>query len=366
MKKKTIIFSFVLVLILLLYSCGEEQKKSTIQNEEPMEEGSGEEVENAVDFDAKEYEKLHPELISLEDPEKEIIFKDPIFEVAVRKMYELGNKKIKWKDIGYRTEFVLGTEDENYPSPFFYFDLSEFFDEGINGQTHIQSLDDLKWFTNLEALSISNWSAYWYWRDKEIDISFLSDLVNLKYIYFEEFTPLGDSKIFANLKNLEEVRLGVSYLTGNLSDFTNCENLKVLDVSFSEMTGDLSVLTSLKNLEWIDLMGAPITGNLSDLKNMKKLRAIHLEETKIVGDVSNLSGLSELEIVCLSETAVTGDVSSFSKLENLFTLYLDETEVGGNLSSLEDFRLSWGYFDNSNITGSLQTKNGFVEPRHEN
>ena len=154
-------------------------------------------------------------LTPLPDPDLVIEFKDPIFEQAVREYYNLGNGNILWKDIGYRR-------------------ILDWWDHDIGGYT--SSLEDLKWFTNLERLSLGGYSYY--------------------------CGHTGDLSHIGQLKNLRSLRLTITAISGDISDLSGLDKLRSIIIETAPISGDLSSLRALENLEELNVHGTLMSGAL--------------------------------------------------------------------------------------------------------
>ncbi len=241
----------------------------------------------------------------LKNPEQIIQFVDPVFEQMVRDLYKLGEGEIKWKDIGYRRELVL--------------------DRGFDLKGEIKTLEDLKWFLNLEVIKMP-----------ERKIS-------------------GDIKVLADLKGLNEIKLKETSVTGDLSSLSGLTHLESLSLYETNVVGDLNSLADLKELATIYLFELPVTGDLSDLKEIKGLRSIGLDNTQVQGDLSDLISMKKLHSIYLSCPKVTGKLSDLSNFKDLDTISLGHTRVEGDLSDLSSFKkLTRIYLShNPEITGNL-------------
>ncbi len=171
-------------------------------------------------------------VINIADPNKVIYFEDQVFEMAIRDCFSLDEGDITWKDIGYRTE--LDSDD-------------------FQPKNRISTLEDLKWFVNLEKIEM------------------------------QEFEVEGD-----------------------LSSFSHMENLEVLLMWETDVSGDLSSLSGLENLRTINLNHTDVEGDISSLSTLVYLEELELKDTDVEGDSNSLNGLENLKFIELSDTNVTG------------------------------------------------------------
>ncbi len=219
----------------------------------------------------------------------EIEFKDAGFERFTREFLDLNDDPVLRKDI-IRVDdldgFILLQQD---PS--------------IN----IESLEDIKWFTNLECVLILDLPV-------SVDLSYFSDMEKLDYI------------IISN----------VSLLSGDLSNLTGLYNLESLEIYGEQITGDLGSIGGLDNISSIIISNAPITGDLSSLGEIDSISVLKLSNTNVVGDIGSLSKFKSLQEINLSNTRVSGDICSLKDLEELTDLYLANTDIYGAADCLDN------------------------------
>ncbi len=122
MKKfNVLLLCFCLTLVFIFTSCGTKSKDSEVTNNkdkglsaETTRKDSKADTSDSTDANKEnnnenkdnsdnEDNTIPKEgMTVLEEPEKIIDFVDPEFEKVIREVYELGDKPIRWKDIGYR------------------------------------------------------------------------------------------------------------------------------------------------------------------------------------------------------------------------------------------------------------------------
>ncbi len=292
--------------------------------------------------------------IKLKNPEEVIQFVDPVFEKEVRKLYQLGDRDIRWKDIGYRK-------------------VLEIF--GVEGK--IKTLEDLKWFLNLEEIKMNGTFV-------SGDLSALDGLKKLKYLSFYGSGITGDIEVLKSFDYLERISLGMSKVTGDLSSLSDLEKLKFISLEETEVFGNISALENLEQLERVYLGVTNVEGDIDSLKNLSKLTVIQLGDTKIHGDLSCISGLKKLkdisfystqvggelrnlstlyflERIHLGNTEVIGDIGSLSELNKLKEIAIYGVQVSGDLLTLQELRkLEYLNVEKTNIKGSLRLPDGTV------
>ncbi len=219
----------------------------------------------------------------------EIEFKDAGFERFTREFLDLNDDPVLRKDI-IRVD-----------------DLDAFILLQQDPSINIESLEDIKWFSNLECVLIFDLPV-------SVDLSYFSDMEKLDYI------------IITN----------VASLTGDLSDLSGLRKLESLEISGEGITGNLGSLGEIDNLSSIIISNAPITGDLSDIGGLDSIGVLKLRNTEITGDISFLSRYKSLQDIDLSNTQVGGDICSLKDLHELTDLYLANTDVYGDSDCLDD------------------------------
>ncbi len=166
-------------------------------------------------------EVLESGMIPLEDPEKVIEFVDPVFEQAVRALYELGDGDIRWKDVGYQTEMKFSDDEENARV------------QNVLLDEEISTLEDLKWFVNLKDIDMNN-----------LPVS-------------------GDIAVLSRLSNLKQFDLGFTQVRGDIVAFSGLSNLQVVFLSATQVSGDLASLSGLSNLYNLNMYNTNVTGTVT-------------------------------------------------------------------------------------------------------
>ncbi len=201
--------------------------------------------------------------IPLDDPEKVIIFQDPVFEQFVREYYGLGDGEIKWKDVGYRTDMV---NESNSDEAKFTLNAT-----------------DLKWFVNLQELDLTL-------TEVNGDLVSLSGLSNLKRIDLSWTGVSGDLSSLNGLTNLQSIGLSSMQIIGDLASFSGLINLKRIALSDTQVSGDLVSLSGLSNLEYINLSDTQVSGDLASLSSLSNLWWLEVYNTNVTGSLTLPSG----------------------------------------------------------------------------
>ncbi len=292
-------------------------------------------------------------MIPLADPEKIVTFMEPEFEYAVRVLYDLPDGPIRWKDIGYRTKFILDEEKESE-------------NQGPYVVRHCQmgfltTLEDFKWLPNLKEISAVE------------NQNFCGDLMSLTRLKrLEKLTlkgcvgMMGDLSSISNLKNLQHLDLSIMTIDGDLSDLSELKKLKTIKFHDTDVTGDLSSISGCKQLENIDFSVAwkgdpiPVMGDLSSLSGMKHLKRLCLYRAKgISGDLSSLSDCKDLEYLSIEETPIGGDIGSLGGMTKLTGIFARETNISGDIGGIRGCKsLEWLYISKTSVGGSINSLSG--------
>lgn len=139
---------------------------------------------------------------------------------------------------------------------------------------------------------------------------------------------LEDLKYFSNLNSLEiRSYTGIS----DLGFILSCPFLSTLSINNSKIS-DIGIVTQLEELKVLSLDNNPIK-DFTPIQQLKDLEFLSLEENGIKNLVF-LSDLTKLEFLSLKHNEIE-DVSPLSVLHNLKYLYLDDNNIH-DISSLKD------------------------------
>jgi internalin A len=200
---------------------------------------------------------------------KAITFKDPNFEAMLRAQIGKPSGDIHEADIENIKVFS--------------------FDSNISGKTTdygaVKNLSDLKHFTGLEALMITN---------AEInDLSPLASLSKLQFVSFAGCNITADLSPLSDLPSLQSLAISVS----QVSDLSPIGNLtRLIELYLPNLGGvelsDLSMFSHLTNLTRLNLSGNKIQ-DISLLSNHTQLTDLDISRNEI-RDISPLSSLTNL------------------------------------------------------------------------
>lgn len=210
-----------------------------------------------------------------------------------------------------------------------------------NASLTSEDFDQLKYMVNLTNLSIRGNSEFH-------DLSFLSNLTELRSVYIDAYWDDFDLAPLAGLTELEVFNVNPSsgnpdgtVKTQDLTPLTGLTKLRVLTLySDAESLNPLAGLTNLERL-WVfgtsdNNGGFPLT-DISALSNMTKMQELNLE-MGVIKDLTPLNGMTEMKTLYIS--AYQADIpsleplSGMTKMEDL-VLCFDEVDAG--LAGLENF-----------------------------
>jgi len=220
-------------------------------------------------------------------------FKDEVFERIVLNRFGAGAQKIKIYNTSLLDiEFIMIVGDERPEgiSSTLYEDNTSnnlmMQIMSINGYGKLRTLDDFKYFLNLNSLMIS--------KQDISDISPLEGLTKLELLSLDSF-QISDISPLKNLTNLTWLNLSDNYIA------------------------DISPLKSLSELTSLQLDENRIS-DIHGLESLVKLTELHLSDNQIA-DISPLKGLTKLTYLDLSYNSIT-DISALKDLTNLRYLNL--------------------------------------------
>ncbi len=266
----------------------------------------------------------------LPDEEMVVTFADPVFERAVREIYQLPDGAIKWRDIGYRKRLVLGEfDDENYD----YINCVE-----LDGP--IETLADLKWFINLKELLIERKNDDYRTSAINVDTGYLRMLNRVEVLKLDHVNASGSISDIETMTNLKTLSLGYTGLYEKLSIISTLKSLEHLNIS-SGYSGDIADLAGL-NLQTVKLTSDDISGDIGAFANMAALHEIDLVGENYTGSLASLSGLSDLQVLRIrdvfyggdNELMASGNLSDLASLAQLRKLSLKGNYFSGDISAL--------------------------------
>lgn len=232
---------------------------------------------------------------------KAITFKDPNFEAMVRAQIGKPSGDIHKADIENIKIFSV------YPN--------------ISGKTTdygaVKDLSDLKHFTGLEALLITNTEVN--------DLSSLTSLSKLEFVSFAGCNITADLGTLSDVPRLQGLGISLSQVS-DLSPISNLTRLTELYLTNPGGVGlsDLSMFSHLTNLTSLNLSGNKIQ-DISLLSNRTQLTDLDISYNEI-RDISPLSSLTNLTNLNLCGNQIS-DITPLSQLTGLIGLYLDLNQI---------------------------------------
>lgn len=204
----------------------------------------------------------------------------------------------------------------------------------------IYSWEDLRYFTNLKALTIDGHYLDIFAADYEVigeltslqylllnnvvlpDASFVRNLTDLRELYIME-CGLTDISFVEPLDKLWNVSFYDNYLT-DISPLAGHNQLEVLSLAKNSMLEDVSALGSLPALKEAGLHYCAIrdVSALADAKNLKKLNLSGNTELKTEG----LGQLVQLDVLALNDCNLQ-DISPLENLTDMKQLHLSRNEL---------------------------------------
>ncbi len=295
-------------------------------------------------------EVLYVESQNLDDDENIVDFKDKAFEKFMRAMLGFEDEEIKVKDLRYMK--ILNIDLHRNKSLY-------------NFDDKIKSLEDLKYFENLEELYIYDKSS-----DKiaSFNAKDLENLSKLKRLIIQSDVMEGDINSIAKLNNLELLDLQTIRLGGNISSINSLNKLNELRLyECCELKGNVNELDNLQELEDIYLGYDGHADSLEDFKNFKKLKRLKLYRSSVAGNLESLKGFENLEEITLYLCWVEGDISSFLALPKLKRIgvclgenlgaFANDT-IHGDIACLSEMKnLKGVYFESCNVYGDVSSLN---------
>jgi hypothetical protein len=168
------------------------------------------------------------------------------------------------------------------------------------------SLKEIVAKTRLKKLSLSNYF--------DIDLSFLSELVQLKYFGIGSSSSLLSLKGIGKLTELVSVRI------------SDCKNLI-----------NLSELSQLKELKSLEVYNCKSALNLDSIKNLINIKSIDIEKSNQISNLNFCRGLINLESINFGNCGQIDSLEPLSDLPKLKkVIFWEKTNIlDGNISILE-------------------------------
>ncbi|MDE7289123.1 MAG: hypothetical protein K2N71_06445 [Oscillospiraceae bacterium] len=204
---------------------------------------------------------------------------------------------------------------------------------------------------NLENVSkalsgIKDYSEiYFQLRDAEVsDLSFLTELPNLKKLQIIPFCHIDDYSALGNISALEELTLEYPGI-GDVSQLDGLKNtnLKNLWLSHSSIS-DISFISSLKNLEILHISYTDVEdiSPLSSLTNLKNL--YFYGNVKDISPIAGLTGLERLHFDYYNSDCID-TLSKLPSLKRLGVNVMEDDDISslGSLSGIEYLEIQYGF-----------------------
>ena len=174
-----------------------------------------------------------------------------------------------------------------------------------------------------------------------VDISPLSALTNLTYLYLNNNYQLADISPLSALTNLTQLHLNYNQIE-DISPLSTLTNLTELYLNYNYQIVDITSLSSLTKLTSLELCGNQIAdiSPVSSLTNLTYLSLFHNQIT----DISLLSCLTYLTYLNLNTNQIA-DISPLKALTKLKILYLNNNSITdlSPLQSLDQLNSVWIY-----------------------
>ena len=248
-----------------------------------------------------------PEVTQTPEPEKTVVFSDPLLEEMVRAAMNKPEGDIMLAEAEAVTELKLGIDWQQQPAP----------------NTQIKDISGLENFKNLEILELHFHAV--------TDITPLAGLTKLTSLSLGG-NPVADITPLAGLTSLGSLTL----FNCQAQDYTPLANLTGLGMLLLEHStiSDVSMLSGLTELWWLGLANTQVS-DVSPLSTLTKLKKLQLAECP-VSDYSPLSAiyanLEEKDFSIVASLRELGFVAIDSAVEGYKT---DEMYVWVN-------RAEWG------------------------
>jgi len=258
-------------------------------------------------------ESASPDPTPPSEPDKTVVFADPLLEEMVRTAMSKPEGDITLAEAEAVTELQLGIDWQQEPAP----------------NSQITDISGLEYFTNLEDLNLSFHAI--------TDISPLAGLTKLKQLSLGG-NPVADISPLSGLTNLGSLVI----FNCQAQDYTPLANLKGLGMLLLEHStiNDVSMLSGLTELWWLGLANTQVS-DVSPLAGLTKLRKLQLAGCPIT-DYSPLASIyTNLE---------EKDFSIVSSLRELgFMVIGDEGQIEGYKTDqiyIHVNRAEWGAQEN--------------------
>ena len=186
-------------------------------------------------------------------------------------------------------------------------------------------IEDLKYFKNLNTLDISD--------NNITDLSVLSSLTNIKYLYFGR-NNVSSLEFASGMKELQEIQFYENNIS-DLSPLSGTTKIVYIHADYNPIKS-LDPLKNNVNMAYFSVTGLPIR-DISALSGMKKLKGIDAANCGLT-DISALSGCADLTEIYLNNNQIY-DLSPLHDCSAIEYLELRNNSVSSQ-KELDTFTLS--------------------------
>lgn len=297
--------------------------------------------------------------------EQDITFRDPNFEMVIRKALgkNIGNILIsdvqQIKSLTARVCGIMYVDELKYFSSLEYLDI---YGNRINDLTPISNLKSLK------ELNIGkNYNVLYSSNRNGLDISPLKALINLEKLDLRE-NMITDISSLSSLAALEQLNLTNNRIS-DISSLRNCVSLVSVDLSSNRYIDDAGVERGIESLDVIYRLPflTSIIANDCGIKNIKNISSLasleHLEMAyNYIDDISPICFMTQLRTVDLSHNIITditclGGDFSIKKLNVSYNL-ISDFYVILNMHSLENIVWAGNPINDYTPIDSFENKEG--------
>lgn len=179
---------------------------------------------------------------------------------------------------------------------------------------------------------------------KVSDISFLTELPNLKKLQILPFCHIDDYSALGNISVLEELTLKYPGI-GDVSQLDGLKNTNLKDLWISHSSiSDISFISSLKNLEILHISYTDVE-DISPLSSLTNLKYLYFYGN--VKDISPIAGLTGLEWLHFDyyNSDCIDTLSKLTSLKRLGVNVMEDDDISslGSLSGIEYLEIQYGF-----------------------
>ena len=256
-------------------------------------------------------------------PRNNIVFEDARLEIAVR-------YAIKYCNGDFTDEILAGVDSLSAFSPITPYKIT--------------SLKGIEKCPNLKYIDMT-------YQELVKDLTPLSSLNSLEYLYFYNNPNLSDLSPLKNIKGLKYLTLYSCPSVTSVEPLSELTNLVYLNFIESQNISDYKYLSEMINLEelYISRMPNIMKGNISFISKMIKLKKLTLTNS-LVSDITAVENLENLEEINLSKNSFI-KIDSLKKCLKIKFLYMNNNGIEditplSNLSEIQKAYLHSNRFKN--------------------